>query len=56
MARERITLSVQVDLDPIPGAFHTPEDARHAIGMILNDRIPHYHPSVRIPLPEEDEN
>jgi hypothetical protein len=48
MPRTRIKLEVYVDLDPTPGAMHEPEDARHAVGMILNDRIPHYHPSVRL--------
>lgn len=52
--RERIKLDVYVDLDSFPGAFHTKEDARHRVGMILQERIPHYHPSVRIPRPEED--
>ena len=48
MERERIMLEVWVDLDPIPGAFHTKEKAELAIQYILNDRIPHYNPTVKV--------
>lgn len=43
---ERITLSVAINLDPYPGAFHTKEDAAEWIEAILLTRIPHYNPVV----------
>lgn len=46
MARVRIKLEITVDLDPVPGAFHTEESARKIIAQILNDRIGHYNPLV----------
>lgn len=46
MARE--TFTVDVDLDPILGAFHTKEDAKRILQSILDQRIPHYKPIVRI--------
>ena len=44
--RERTMMYVMVDLDPFPGAFHTPESARDAVQAILLDRIGHYTPVV----------
>lgn len=46
MARERIMLEVWVDLDPVPGIFHTKESAQHCVRNILNNSIPHYNPTV----------
>lgn len=43
---ERIMLHVMVNLDPVPGTFHTPESAREMIEGILISRIPHYDPVV----------
>ena len=54
MERKRVTLtiSVNVDLDPVPGAFHTKESAHEIVAHILEDtlntRIPHYNPSVHM--------
>lgn len=48
MQRTRITLEVDVDLDPVPGNFHTPEQAERAIFGLLHMRIPHYDPTVKI--------
>lgn len=48
MQRERIKLDVHVDLDPVPGTFHTKGSARDAIARILQDHIPHYSPTVSI--------
>jgi len=48
MKRTRITLEIDVDLDPVPGNFHTPEQAERAIFGLLHMRIPHYDPTVRI--------
>lgn len=44
--RERIMLHIMVDLDPVPGAFHTEESARDCIEAMLLERIPHYTPVV----------
>lgn len=44
--RTRVAVTIIIDLDPVPGAFHTPESARQLIeGMILN-AAPHYNPVV----------
>lgn len=39
-------ISIAVDLDPIPGVFHTKEDAEKWVQAILLDRIAHYNPVV----------
>lgn len=44
----RITLEIDVDLDPMPGAFHHADDAARRIYGLLHMRIPHYNPEVRI--------
>lgn len=41
-------LTVYVKLDPIPGAFHTPESAREAVESLLERTIPHYEPKVHV--------
>lgn len=46
MERKRIKLEVYVDLDPVPGFFHSKESAQRAVRNILQDRIPHYNPTV----------
>lgn len=46
MKGERIKLVVYVDLDPIPGAFHTKESAREIVEGTLKQRIEHYNPQV----------
>lgn len=59
MKRKRIKLVVWVDLDPIPGSFHTPESAKKNVEAILKDYIPHYNPMVQPVLnttPEETPN
>jgi hypothetical protein len=48
MPRERILLAVLVDLDPLPGAFHTEEQARDAVEGILLSSIGHYDPVVLV--------
>src|SRR6478735_10634894 len=48
MKRTRITLEIDVDLDPVPGNFHTAEQAERAIFGLLHMRIPHYDPTVKI--------
>jgi hypothetical protein len=53
MERKRILLHVYVDLDPMPGTFHTTESAQNAVRSILNDRISHYNPIVSSTTPEK---
>ena len=48
MNRTRAMLAVYVDLDPIPGTFHTADSARNAIGGMLKQSIPHYTPLVSV--------
>lgn len=43
---QRIKLNVEVDLDPIPGTFHTAGQAHESVLYILKERIPHYNPEV----------
>lgn len=44
--RDRVTMTVTVDRDPLPGAFHTALDVRNRVATILNEQIGHYHPVV----------
>lgn len=46
MQRERIMIEIAMDLDPIPGAFHTEEDARLRVQAMLLTMMPHYNPVV----------
>lgn len=48
MAREKATLTVEVELDAVPGAFDSPESAQYYIQNILTNAIPHYYPRVRL--------
>lgn len=43
-----VKLEVEIDLDPIPGAFHTKEDVQMRLQARLDDNIPHYNPKVKI--------
>lgn len=46
MGRKRLKLSVYVDLDPVPGAFYTPDSARNAVQLVLMRSMPHYNPTT----------
>lgn len=46
MTAKRVALVVYVDLDPIPGPFHTAESAVNNLRGILEDVINHYNPTV----------
>jgi len=46
MDRETTAVLVIVELDPIPGAFHTKEDAKERIEAMLLNNIGHYNPRV----------
>lgn len=57
MQRERITIKVEVDLDPVPGAFHTPEYweeyLKQNIAHDNNIAFPsHYNPTFEIDFAE----
>lgn len=39
-------LTIYVNLDPLPGLFHTPESARRTVEGVLKTLIPHYSPKV----------
>ena len=49
-----VTLQVTINLDPVPGAMHTPAGAASAVFAVLDDRLGHYHPTVSIQSPDED--
>lgn len=46
MNRKRARMTVIVDLDPVPGTFHTVESAEEQVRRILREAINHYHPIV----------
>jgi len=48
MDREKVTLIVELELDPIPGAFHTPESAQRIIQNALDQFVSAYKPQVQI--------
>jgi len=41
-------LIVEVNNDPFPGAFHTPEDVKLRVQHMLSDMIGHYYPVVHL--------
>ena len=44
----RVELTVTVDLDPVPGAFHTDTDTAVRVERILLENIRHYNPRVTV--------
>lgn len=44
----RIKIIVEVNLDDVPGAFHTPENATAIVGAILKSQISHYNPTATL--------
>lgn len=44
--RKRIKMVLEINLDPVPGVFHTKEDARDIVDRILKNQLGHYDPSV----------
>lgn len=46
MADKRIAFVVYVNIDPMPGVFHTDQSALDSLDDILKNAIPHYSPSV----------
>lgn len=53
MKRKRITLEVDLDLDPMFGAMYTPESARDQVEAVLIQVFPHYNPAVTIQKKED---
>ena len=43
---ERILIEIAVDLDAMPGAFHTEDNARMHVQAILLGRLPQHNPVV----------
>jgi hypothetical protein len=43
---KRVRLTVEVNLDPVPGWGNTAEDFRAYVQRTLDDGIGHYHPTV----------
>ena len=48
MKGRRITLTVEVNLDPVPGAFHTAEDMTERLQAMLTHAFPWYDPKVTL--------
>lgn len=46
--RQRVCFMILVDLDPLPGSFHTQESAQNWVGLTLRRAIPHYNPIVSL--------
>ena len=46
MLKSRITMEVNVDLDGVPGSFHTAEDWVSKLQHMLENYTPHYRPHV----------
>lgn len=48
MKRQRVTLLVEIDLDPVSGWGDSPLDFESLVKRNLMDSVPHYHPKVRL--------
>lgn len=48
LRRRRSTLTVTIDLDPVPGWGNEAEDHRALVQRLLDDAVGHYHPHVEI--------
>lgn len=46
--RDRICFFILVDLDPLPGSFHTQESAQNWVGMLFQRTIAHYNPTISL--------
>jgi hypothetical protein len=46
MEKKTAVLTVTVELDPVPGTFHTLESAGEQLAALLMQTVPHYHPKV----------
>lgn len=51
----RVRMVIDIDLDGLPGAMHTGRDAAATVEAILDQRMPHYNPTVEVmPMYEHD--
>jgi hypothetical protein len=48
LSSERITIIVEVNTDDLPGWGNDPQDFVRMIQKLLDDRVPHYNPSVKL--------
>lgn len=46
--KRRASFVIYVNLDPVPGVFHSQESAQNALRNIFVQRIPHYNPLVSL--------
>lgn len=44
--RRKAYLTVEIELDDVPGAFHTIESAVDHVQIILDHQVGHYNPKV----------
>jgi len=54
MKRERITILVEVDTDPVPGWGNDPEDYVKHVQRLLDQTIPHYNPVAKLSQAHEN--
>lgn len=48
MKMTRVRMTVTMDMDMVPGAFHTTDSCVEILQYMLDNAIPHYHPSVQL--------
>ena len=46
LTKPKVRLMVEANLDPVPGWGDNPEDWRALVQRLLDDAVPHYHPTV----------
>jgi hypothetical protein len=46
--RPRVRLTVEADIDPVPGWGDNPQDWQALVQRLLDEAVPHYHPVVTI--------
>jgi hypothetical protein len=46
--RRRVSIAVDIDLDPVPGFGHEPESMADGIRRIVNAALGHYNPEVTV--------
>lgn len=46
--KHRVAFVVYVDLDPMPGTFHSKESAQNVLRNIIHQRISHYNPTISL--------
>ena len=56
MKRERVTINITVDLDPVPGWGHSAESWVEWLTATLNSMVGHYNPVVELRECKPDEH